>query len=717
MPDQPNSSNRKDDFGPIGSPRSMSDDDDSESWEGLGSFPSNSNHDDNIIGGSGNSDHIFADEPIFVSNNEHRNNSGRNNNYSLEIVQEGSREETLASGGSSVPPTELLSISASSSEQTPATSNTAEAALNKRKLLAQPLGGGSNSGQHHPPSLYPYNIYQSLDKSKDESDSRHVDNGSDRNGVQRGSTSATNPPATIAKGSWGSSVNSSINSSVDINRKNRYYDRVEPTSTATSSLAPHLTPMSMEEESSSVYTAEAAVTAAAATNTSFLSAAGGGQSVMSARSYQRHHHRRHRHHHSSNGSKRSYMVRHTLATSQQVNANPSTMLRNLFIGIEQERHMHKLTSQNLRAVHNWCLFLPSVLLALFSGLLVLIIEAELPIISNETRVYGSIIVGITALMSVFMQALTRQLNFNTRATLHDITSNTLKRLSEDILLTLSATDHVIPSEYVALIGEKFGQALDVSCASTTIPYKLETAFALLSDRMVLILNPPPTTTNHSVSIGVGDAGVQSHRCSSNGVSRKQHQLQSNGSTSIYHIQRLDYMHLYMTAYDELASEIIHYWAWPFVYPQPRTVSDAALRNFVSIITEGREASLRDGSGVLGCIIRYCCPCLLRLWSACCACCCGNPSKQMERSLFDIFPPRPPTQPRDKQAGYSSSATNAANPTNNGNSKNDNDNSNAHYQNHHDGASVSAYSSSAGGGTANTKSNAYSIRNFMLGQEV
>ena len=684
---QSRGSRKVDDISPIRSANSMSDEDDEDddgSWEGLGSFPSSSNHDNNMNIGSSNSDHIFADEPVFVAN------SGNTSNYySLEIVQEGSREET--SGGA---PSELMSMSASSSEQTPATSNTAETMLNKQKLLTQPLGGPNSNQKQKSNSFYPYNMYQSLDKSKDirSGDSKQPNNVSNDNssGMKRKPTPTPNT-SSIAKGSWGSNYSSSVNS----NRKNAHYDKEEPSSLATgSSLAPQLTPMSPEEESLSVYTTEAA----AATNTSYLAGAGmgigggGGHSVVSTRSYQRHHH-----HHST--GKRSYMVRHTLATSQQVNANPSTMLKNLFIGIEGERHMHKLTSQNLRAMHNWLLFLPSILLALFSGLLVLIFEAELPQIDDNDRVYASIVVGILALSSVFMQAVSKQLDWDTRAALHDITSIALKRLSEDILLTLSSTDHIIPAEYVALIGEKFSQALDVCCASSTIPYKLETAFSLLSDRMVLILNPPPT--NYNATMGGGGGGGNNshhyHRSPSGGGGG------GGGKHHRAYIQRLDFMHLYMTAYDELASEIIHSRAWPFVYPQPRTVSDAALRNFKTIITEGREAGLRDGRGLLGCTIRYCCPCLL----PCSSCCCGNQKEPIERSLFDILPYPPHGNPR-----YSSSAAHAAAA---GAAANNNRTSSP--QDQQDAATNSAYSSSYGGGEGNARNNPYSIRNFMLGQEV
>jgi hypothetical protein len=290
-----------------------------------------------------------------------------------------------------------------------------------------------------------------------------------------------------------------------------------------------------------------------------------------------------------------YMVRHTLATSQQVTADPATMLENLFIGLEQERQMHKLTAQHLRAVNNWFLFLPSFTLALISGIAALVSQTNLDV-SDTTRIYYSIFVGIVALMSVFWQAVAKQLDLGSRASLHDSTTIALKRLSEDILLTLSATDKV-PSEYVALTSEKLGQALD-GCRPCVIPLRIQAAFSALSDRMVLMLHPP-----------TGQAPPKQFR-------------------------RMDFtMRLYATAFDELTTEIIHHWAWPFALPRPRAASDAALRNFKELITEGREASrCRGGVGFLFCH------------------CLGE--KTQERSLFDVLPAASVASAEQQQGGPS-----------------------------------------------------------------
>lgn len=491
------------------SPSSMSDDD-GESWEETGAFPT-----------SGSSkDHIFTDEPFEGSYYA-----------SLEIVKEGSRETATGnSDPSHASQEELMAVSTTSSE-TPAIDNTADNSLRRVKMVQQQAthvaikqsSSGSSAG------IYPFNIYQSLSKF----DHRNRDPES---GVPRENNSSANA----------TSISASTRSSSNANKKNDIEERSMPSP---------VTPMSGGEESSVLSDQPSQLMEAGSVQAPY--------SVISARSRRQ--------------SKR-FMVRRTLPTSQQVDAHPDTMLKNLFVAIEQERHIHKLSGQHFLAVHNWVLFLPAILLTFVSGVGVLIFEADLGV-SDDVRIYASIIIGVLAVLSVFWQALSKILDLGTRGKIHNVTSVALKRLSEDILLTLSSTD-TIPAEYVALIGEKFAQAMD-ACPST-VPYKLESAFTAVSDRMALILKPP-----------IGQPPRKT-------------------------LYRIDFMRLYATAYDELTTEIIHHWTWPLGLPQPRVASDTALRNFKAIVTEGREAVPRKQCSL------FCCPC-----------CMGE--TPAERSLFDVIP--------------------------------------------------------------------------------
>jgi len=470
----------------------MSDDDDDAAWEGNdGAFPS--------IGIQPNTEHhVFTDEPHDGSF------------YSLEVVEEGSKEETLTGSSSNPKSDEFMSVSVSSSE-TPAIDNTAETKKKQQFLGIQKSSSVSSGGSH-----YPYNIYQSFKKEKDSREGE-----------------VTNNQGSLA------------------------FTRGTKTDREDASMPPQVTPLPLAEDSS-VMTSDQQSQVMETTSVSQPPF-----SVMSTRS------RRH--------GKR-YTVRHTLSTNQQVNANSATMLKNIFVGIEQERHMHKLTAQHLRAVQNWLLFLPAILLSLLAGIVSLVFEADLKR-QNEYRVYSAIFVGVIILLSVFWQAVSKQLDLGSRAALHDMTAAAIKRLSEDLLLTLSSTE-AVPAEYVALIGEKFGQALD-ACPSS-VPYKLETAFTSVSDRLMLMLKPP--------------MGQRPRKA----------------------MHRTDVMRLYATAYDELATEIVHHWAWPFALPPSRDASEAALRSFKAIVTEGREVNKRKGC------IQLFCPFLGKT--------------EVEKSLFDIVPP-------------------------------------------------------------------------------
>ena len=194
------------------------------------------------------------------------------------------------------------------------------------------------------------------------------------------------------------------------------------------------------------------------------------------------------------------------------------------------------------------------------------------------QVYSSIAVGVLSLVSVFWQAIYKQMDLGTKSALHNACAVALKRISEDILLTMSAAE-TIPAEYVALIGEKYGQAADA--CPLTIPYKLEAAFSHLSDRMVLMLRPPLGQSSHTKP------------------------------------KSIDLLRLYATVYDELSAEVINHIAFPFHLPDPRTVSETALKNFKSIIIEGKDKR-RHGrwKSIL-------CPCLRKA--------------EEDRSLFDILP--------------------------------------------------------------------------------
>ena len=493
-------------------------------WESSGAFPSRDDSRPIITKNDGSSsdgdeDHIFVDEGLDGAFD------------SLKTVNEGSRETASSSHDG------LMALSHSSSE-TPAISNTTtdvvRNALKKRKKLQKSGIDCRIEG------IYPYNMFRSLSKGKEEGQEKN-DKDVTNNGRKFPNTSPGQTPRN--------------------DNKREKYREYQPTSPPI--LRP--LPVAMEDEASSVITDEQHehnqyvydyMAEGASVHPPI--------SVMSARS------RRH------GGGGKHHLVRHTLATSQKVTANPANMLKNIFISIEEERHMHRLTAQHLRAIHNWLLFLPSILLALLAGVVVLVFEADLNS-SDSVRVYSSISVGVLSLISVFWQALCKQLDFGVKSALHDTCSVALKRLSEDILLTMSAAE-TIPAEYVALIGEKYGQAAD-ACPSN-IPYKLEAASSHLSNRMIIMLRPPM------------------------------------GQAPRKYLQKLDLLRLYATAYDELSAEVINYFAFPFAFPDSRRASEAALRNFKAIITEGKEVDRSRHCKLL-------CPCF------------GSPDE--ERSLFDVLP--------------------------------------------------------------------------------
>mmetsp|Transcript_50986 Transcript_50986/g.122919 ORF Transcript_50986/g.122919 Transcript_50986/m.122919 type:complete len:544 (-) Transcript_50986:149-1780(-) len=495
---------------------SMSDEDD-EPWGDTGAFPGSTPSKSSRTLGL----EEIPTERVFV------NKKFRGTNESLEAVAEETRETTTASFQDS-----LMALSHSSSD-TPSMNNTGSAASRELEKIQskETKGTGVDPGSQGKNGSYPFNIYRSFSKDKQErleAEEKHP------RLLKKGSPLGATSPV----------MSSTLRHVVSSSLSNAFKDPNEKDQPDRSHFPVSLDPDPASEKSSAVISDEHP-------NQDYNQYLDDGGSnlpdhpqVMSILSNQR--------------------------RKGGMSSSPASLLKYLFVGIEAERQMHRLAALHLRSINNWLLFLPSILLTLAAGIIVLVFEADLQTAPNA-GVYASIAVGVSALISVFWQALSKQLGMGTRASLHEATSIALKRLSEDLFVTLSSSTaeaETIPSEYVALIGEKASQAID-SCCSSQVPVKLDAAFWAMSDRMVLMLHPPIGQTQTS------------RKC-----------IVQN---------RLDFIRLYATAYDELSAEIINSIGFPIFLPAPRQVCDTALRNFKAIVTEGKDVEDQSRH----CLKRFC----------------------------------------------------------------------------------------------------------------
>mmetsp|Transcript_50982 Transcript_50982/g.122912 ORF Transcript_50982/g.122912 Transcript_50982/m.122912 type:complete len:563 (-) Transcript_50982:252-1940(-) len=495
---------------------SMSDEDD-EPWGDTGAFPGSTPSKSSRTLGL----EEIPTERVFV------NKKFRGTNESLEAVAEETRETTTASFQDS-----LMALSHSSSD-TPSMNNTGSAASRELEKIQskETKGTGVDPGSQGKNGSYPFNIYRSFSKDKQErleAEEKHP------RLLKKGSPLGATSPV----------MSSTLRHVVSSSLSNAFKDPNEKDQPDRSHFPVSLDPDPASEKSSAVISDEHP-------NQDYNQYLDDGGSnlpdhpqVMSILSNQR--------------------------RKGGMSSSPASLLKYLFVGIEAERQMHRLAALHLRSINNWLLFLPSILLTLAAGIIVLVFEADLQTAPNA-GVYASIAVGVSALISVFWQALSKQLGMGTRASLHEATSIALKRLSEDLFVTLSSSTaeaETIPSEYVALIGEKASQAID-SCCSSQVPVKLDAAFWAMSDRMVLMLHPPIGQTQTS------------RKC-----------IVQN---------RLDFIRLYATAYDELSAEIINSIGFPIFLPTPRRVCDTALRNFKAIVTEGKDVEDQSRH----CLKRFC----------------------------------------------------------------------------------------------------------------
>jgi len=137
----------------------------------------------------------------------------------------------------------------------------------------------------------------------------------------------------------------------------------------------------------------------------------------------------------------------------------------LNIEILKEQQQHILTSLHFQCLHNWALFVPSMLLTSFSSILAIfggsrITLAGSPATSNDLVLVFIAVLGIA---SAFIQSLMKQLNFSGRGMAHETCATQLRKLLQHI--KLSRRNAQYNSIYKALqtgekltIGENFWTA-------------------------------------------------------------------------------------------------------------------------------------------------------------------------------------------------------------------------------------------------------------------
>ena len=160
--------------------------------------------------------------------------------------------------------------------------------------------------------------------------------------------------------------------------------------------------------------------------------------------------------------------------------------------IEITRLEHVLAAKYFSFRHFWFLFLPAALVTAFSAILSFL-ASSVVVESHASAEWFTLIVGALASVSVLIQAVSEQLQFRSRAAMHDSAALDLKSMVQDLEFKSIqaieygddahdlATKEGKPIIQVDVYQEKFQQVMQ-ACKSH-VPQAIEQCFNTLDDRL------------------------------------------------------------------------------------------------------------------------------------------------------------------------------------------------------------------------------------------
>eukprot|EP00560_Eucampia_antarctica_P002873 CAMPEP_0197841418 /NCGR_PEP_ID=MMETSP1437-20131217/46164_1 /TAXON_ID=49252 ORGANISM="Eucampia antarctica, Strain CCMP1452" /NCGR_SAMPLE_ID=MMETSP1437 /ASSEMBLY_ACC=CAM_ASM_001096 /LENGTH=313 /DNA_ID=CAMNT_0043451167 /DNA_START=14 /DNA_END=955 /DNA_ORIENTATION=+ len=101
------------------------------------------------------------------------------------------------------------------------------------------------------------------------------------------------------------------------------------------------------------------------------------------------------------------------------------------VEMSRARFIHGLTSIHYRKMYDKFLFYPTILLTLISGLFSFAASGSLSLSDDIKQIFAGC-VGVMSLVSIFMQSLTKQLDYSGKATAHEAASVSLRRLQNQL---------------------------------------------------------------------------------------------------------------------------------------------------------------------------------------------------------------------------------------------------------------------------------------------
>ena len=106
----------------------------------------------------------------------------------------------------------------------------------------------------------------------------------------------------------------------------------------------------------------------------------------------------------------------------------------LTVKILKEQQQQHLAGLHFQAMYDHLLFMPSIMLTLMTGILGILVKSTL-VPSETTQTVFALCIAAIAVLSTFMQSLTKQVNFGGRAGFHESAATALKKLYEKTKLS------------------------------------------------------------------------------------------------------------------------------------------------------------------------------------------------------------------------------------------------------------------------------------------
>lgn len=182
------------------------------------------------------------------------------------------------------------------------------------------------------------------------------------------------------------------------------------------------------------------------------------------------------------------MVESSLRPEERI-PTEMTFVDQLQFRVDTMRQMHRLAAKFFYTQNFWMLFLPSMLISMVSGILSFVGMTDE--VGPKQQQNFSLSVGVLSVVSVFFQALSRQLDYSHRSQEHEYTADKLDDMHEVIKFQMILYGQTGKNDLLGIaedMQKEYKMILE-NCSSL-LPIQIQNAFELISSRVHSRIFPP-----------------------------------------------------------------------------------------------------------------------------------------------------------------------------------------------------------------------------------